>query len=319
MKALTFSLTTALALLSNAFLLPSASAYGAKGHETVGAIADELLHGTAAETHVRSLLHNGTLSDAATWADRAKGSNLDQEMRDFVHHNPKHHHYHYTDVPIQELHYTDGTKGTAPDDIVHIMKQCIQVLQGTSTAASNPHGFDDRTALLLLAHLVGDLHQPLHVGAAYVNSANRFTNPNLHPIGAEEDQGGNFLKYKSTQLHSYWDNNAVERAMTKASAHSTHDYAVAILQNNPVVPQTTGPAVDWPQKWAEEILPIAAKAHRGLKLNPPNTVHDHFGTHLQWPITKTPTAYDNKTRDTVDDEITIAGHRLAELLQTVWP
>ena len=319
MEALPFSLTTSLVILTNALLTPSAPAYGSKGHETVGAIADELLHGTTAETHVRALLHNGTLADAATWADRVKGTNLDQEMRDYVQHNPKHHQYHFTDVPIQEQQYKDGTKGTDPDDIVHIVKQCIQVLQKTSTPASNPHNFDERTALLLLAHLVGDIHQPLHVGAAYVNPANRFTNPNLHPHGAEEDQGGNFLKYKSTVLHAYWDNNAVERAMTKAGAHTPHDYAITILQNNPVVPQTSGSVLDWPQKWAEEILPVAAKAHRGLRLDSPKTVHDHFGTHLLWPIVKAPSGYDNKARDTVDDELTTAGHRLAELLHVVWP
>jgi len=31
-----------------------------------------------------------------------------------------------------------------------------------------------REALLLLVHLLGDIHQPLHVGSAYVNDKNAF-------------------------------------------------------------------------------------------------------------------------------------------------
>jgi hypothetical protein len=318
MKSLTFTFAVIIGLLANLLWTPSASAYGSKGHEAVGAIADELIRGTPAETHVRTLLQNGTLQVAATWADRAKGHNLDQEMQAYVHNNPKHHNYHFTDVPIQEPQYHDGTKGTDPDDIVHIMKQCIHVLKGDATPATNPHNFDKRTALLLLAHLVGDIHQPLHVGAAYINSSNRFTNPNIHP-SVLEDHGGNYLKYKSTVLHAYWDDNAVDRSMTKAGVQTPHEYAIVILQNNAVVSQTLGPVTDWPQKWADEILPVAATAHRGLKLAHPITVTDFFGTHQQWHITKTSSGYDNRVRDIVDDELITAGHRLAEILNTVWP
>src|SRR6266436_2509539 len=77
--------------------------YGSEGHETVGALADELIQATAAETHVRQLLTNDTLAHAATWADRLKKGPRDQEMKDYVNNNPQHHHYHFTDVPIEEV------------------------------------------------------------------------------------------------------------------------------------------------------------------------------------------------------------------------
>ncbi|HXT40414.1 MAG TPA: S1/P1 nuclease [Candidatus Angelobacter sp.] len=301
-------------------LAAAALGYGKDGHETVGAIAADLLQGTHAETKVNNLLQGMSLLDAATWADRAKGSQgpLTQEMKDFVAANHDHHNYHYTDVPIQELQYQLGRVGTSPVDIVQISTQCINVLKGNDTPATNPHGFNQRIALLLLTHFVGDIHQPLHVGAAYLNDKPRFVNPNVVTTGVHEDQGGNFLKLGGTLLHVYWDDNAVQRAMKKAGAKSTQDYADRILQNNPIVPQTPGSVETWPKQWADEILPIAVKAHKGFKIAKPATVTDLFGTHLQWKVTA-PSGYTNFARDTVDERLTTAGFRLAQLLQTIWP
>jgi len=261
-----------------------------------------------------------TLSEAATWADRAKGSQgpLTQEMQAFVTPNQEHHHYHLTDVPIQLTQYHLGDAGTSPVDIVQISTQCINVLKGNDTPATNPHGFSPRIALILLAHLVGDMHQPLHVGAAYLNNKHRFVNPITASGTVHEDHGGNFLKFGGTLLHAYWDNNPVNRAMTKAGATSSQDYANKILQNNPVVAQTSGNVETWPKQWADDMLPIAAKAHKGFKIEKPITVTDNFGTHLQWKVTP-PTGYANFARDTVDERITTGGFRLAQLLQAIWP
>ena len=57
---------------------------------------------------------------------------------------------------------------THGDDVVQILRQAIGVLQGRLDSVSNPHQFTQRQALLMVAHLVGDLHQPLHVSGAYV-------------------------------------------------------------------------------------------------------------------------------------------------------
>ena len=44
-------------------------------------------------------------------------------------------------------------------------RECIRVLRGSSTA------FTRRDALRMLAHLVGDMHQPLHAGNAFVSAS----------------------------------------------------------------------------------------------------------------------------------------------------
>src|SRR5437762_11675955 len=56
------------------FLAPcSSSAYGPRGHEIVGAIADERLANTATAAQIRGLLDGLTLEKAAVIADEIKG------------------------------------------------------------------------------------------------------------------------------------------------------------------------------------------------------------------------------------------------------
>ncbi len=168
-------------------VLPTTSfGWGNEGHQTVGAIADRLLVGSKASQELNNLLKQGeTLSNVSIWADCAKGycGPLTPEMHEFVAANPKHHNYHFTDIPFQKAHYEAGTVGSAEDDVVHIIQQAIEVLRGHQDAAHNPHGFTKRQALLLLTHLVGDIHQPLHVGTAYVNDNDEYAIPaSVYPV-----------------------------------------------------------------------------------------------------------------------------------------
>ena len=61
-----------LAVLCAAAFPTPALAYGRKGHQTVGAIADELIQGSNAEKKVKALLGTETLSHASTWPDEVK-------------------------------------------------------------------------------------------------------------------------------------------------------------------------------------------------------------------------------------------------------
>ncbi len=123
---------------------PPAWSWGSEGHQTIGAMADTLLAGTHAGQRMQELLLPGEiLSTAAIWADCAKGflychRALTPEMQTFVQTNPRHHNYHYTDVPFAVDHYVAGAVGTDQDDVVQIVSQAISVLRHT-TAAANPH------------------------------------------------------------------------------------------------------------------------------------------------------------------------------------
>jgi len=136
-------------ILTIACPLSTALGYGPEGHQTVGAIADNLIKNSPnTVAHVRALIGTDTLKKTATWADECKGTNLhDPEMIAFTTANPHtphsdgphdHFAYHYTDIPIQETHYRAGSEGAKPIDVVRMLRNCIAILEGHSNATNNP-------------------------------------------------------------------------------------------------------------------------------------------------------------------------------------
>lgn len=300
--------------------------WGAQGHEAIGAIADRLISGEHAAARVGDLLGGDSLEKYSIWADCVKGKIhcrdwFDDEMKAFAADNPSHHGYHYTDIPFQEDHYFPESVGATPNDIVHVVRQCIDVLRGKDSQESNPHGFSPRVALILLAHLVGDLHQPLHVGAAYIGPDSDFVNPNLSGSQYRETHGGNYVMITSaTNLHAYWDTNVVSRTMTKHSAKSAAGYASAMLDGDP--PDgwlTDGEIENWPQRWASECIALAADAYAPLELGPQYVARDRNGDHPAWDVDKKPANYATHAREAADAQLAKAGYRLAELLKRIWP
>lgn len=333
----------------------SAQAWGGVGHHVIGAIADIQLRGTNAEKHVQALLKekdpatgtpvsvdcrvnaaNCTLAKYAVWADCEKGPRycpkendsrtwLDAEMQAFdKKFGQDAHSFHYTDIPIQEKKYFDASAGANPNDVVHILRECIDVLKNGSKA-NNPHQFTPRQALLLLAHLVGDVHQPLHVGALYVDQHEAFVNANVSQK-ADETHGGNSVMLGSANLHHFWDSVTVDAVMKSlVPVSGTRDpatLAVALL-NSPkqLAWKTKGDVLTWPQQWADESLHLAARAYANVDLDTRESVWDPEKQkyHLQWKI-KNPQNYDKSwAKNATQDQMIIAGKRLAELLNVIWP
>jgi hypothetical protein len=202
---------TRLLVLSLLCACGDAFGWAHQGHEVSGAIADELLLDSASQK-VHQILSGMPLRVAATWADCAKDVTQSDggfiykpdpkfhatcqvfetsegiaRMEDYVSRNwdncqrqpgddPCHKAYHYTDVAIQRSDYEIGFAGTSDHDVVAAINAAIAVLQGQPAPA--PFSIkDEQEALLMLAHLLGDLHQPLHVGAVYIDGHNHPTNP----------------------------------------------------------------------------------------------------------------------------------------------
>src|SRR5437870_6465295 len=198
-------------------LATAARAYGPLGHEIVGGIADERLANTPTATKIRGLLDGLTLEKAAVIADEIKGwdrkgiddprsfhysahRNIDRQLRDFWRANPpspganpgapSHHWFHYTDVPVLPAQrYRDGHAGRSKWDIVHMIPFCIEVLQGR-VPEQNDRRITKPVALILLTHYVGDVHQPLHVGAEYFDQRGQIVDPDKDK-SALGDEGGN--------------------------------------------------------------------------------------------------------------------------------
>ena len=314
-----------------------AAAYGPDGHKTIGAIADRLLVGTRASTQVAALLGGLSLQDAAVWADCAKGVNETtlkyvknarfQEcavfetpegiaaMEDFVTRNNRqcnpapddeicHKGYHYTDIAIQHPHYDNSLVGARPSDIVAAIRAALIVLQGGTSPA--PFDFKDkREALLVLAHYVGDIHQPLHVGAVYLSAAGRRSNPDVGTYNPQTfTRGGNQLLIggdPKAKLHGAWDDVPDALKSAQADALSVAARRIAV---------TPGSLPDWPQTWASETLNDARKAFVGTRF----AAKSGKTWNITLPPNYTPTMTAIKT-----ERVESAGARLAQALQAVWP
>jgi hypothetical protein len=310
------------------FAYSTAWAFGQEGHETTGAIAAALISGTHAEKEIAKILKPGEdLAFAAHWADCAKGERycnrpLTDEMKAYAEKNKNHHQYHFADIPFQLGKYDPNAVGASPEDIVHILSQAIAVLQGKTSAAHNPHAFTKREAFFLICHLTGDIHQLLHVGAAYIDADNQFIKPTSQQQvdhgDAAKTEGGNWLMLGSHNLHGNWDTLYVQRAMTREHATSPQTFASALVGKHLATPKDSGDPTTWAEKWATESVKLAKAELENIAIDDVIEVDDHTGQHSQWDITL-PASY--PTRAVVKDEhqLWLAGARLAEIFKTIWP
>ncbi|HZV64940.1 MAG TPA: S1/P1 nuclease [Telluria sp.] len=341
--------------LAGAFLSADALAWGNDGHRAVGAIADQLLKGSNAQKQVAALLLPGeSLESVANWADCVKGTYCGPqtpEMVAYVGANPKHSEYHYTDIPFQESHYHDGAVGSAGDDVVQTLKQAIAVLQGKTDPALNPHRFTKRQALLLITHMTGDIHQPLHVGAAYVGKDGKFVVPQKHDdidtVNIFDARGGNNLllddeklaalsanlippgeakplppgvvKSPTRPFHSYWDSTVVDYAMRRIGTRTPEQFAQAVIASKPAVPANSGDPASWPYQWADDALIASKIAYADVT---PGKITPQVGrkgeTYYTWGI-EVPANYPVPSSALAKTQLIKGGYHLAALLQAIWP
>ena len=341
--------------LSGAFVSMNAMAWGYEGHRAVGSIAEKLIKGSNAEKQVAALLLPGeTLESITNWADGAKGgvgyAAPTPEQAAYTAINPKHNEYHYANVPFQLEHYHDGVVGGADVDIVQTLKQAISVLQGKTDPALNPHGFTRRQALLLVAHMTGDIHQPLHMGSAYIGANGQFVVPakksDIDAVNIFESRGGNSLlldddkleamsrplipgeskplapgaqKWPTKPFHSYWDSTVVDYAMRRTSTKTPEQFAQKVIDGKPLVAMNTGDAASWPYQWADDTLAAAKLAYAdvtpGKRDSQPNKrgeIEHKFALEMgaNYPVPSSALAR---------TQLIKGGYHLASLLQNIWP
>ena len=314
-------------------------AWGPDGHHTVGAIADGLIAGSNAATQVKTILGDITLQDASVWADCAKGvvpgGNYDYrstdrypeckvfetpafeaEMSDFVRRNDVnctrkpdeescHKQYHYADIDIAHDRYDPHFVGARADDIVAATVAAMHVLKGDPAPA--PFNFKNkREALLVLTHYVGDIHQPLHVGAVYLDFNGNLADPDKGAFDSQTDtHGGNWILVNGDprrNLHALWD--AIP-AKLKVSHVDT-----VLLDEAKAIPATGGPLYAWPKAWAGETLVAARQAFEDVRFS---SRQDHH-----WTATL-PADYSGRMNKIKEKQIVEAGARLAQVLQAIWP
>jgi hypothetical protein len=348
-------------------------AYGTKGHAMVGAIADQRLATKAILAKIADLLDGLKLEDAALLPDQIKKWDgmddlsvnpdtfhlpehplIEKELLAFWKANPRtdktklrpsHHTFHFTDVPVgKDTTYLGGKTGRNQFDIVHMIPYCAKVLQGKEPQ-NNDRKITKRMAVILLAHYLGDIHQPLHVGAQYFNSQGEPVNPDVNGQGPVfADQGGNKLQLvlqrssdhghptASYNFHTYWDDETVvtafgiirkEMRAKRAGAGgkiSEPDIARYLATQEPAQWKLQANGIDkLAIAWADEIMPIARQAHERLQFSNIKVDKKHLlasGQALEQPQQGEP-SYHDWAGNAVRDELHKAGWRLAALLEEV--
>jgi len=151
--------------------------WGPTGHRTVGNIAENHLS-KKAKKQINELLGGSSLAFVSTFGDEIKS---DKKYNKFYS-------WHFVNFPF-DTKYEDSNKNK-DGDIVSGINFCIEILKNKNASRE-----DKVFYLKFLVHLIGDLHQPLHVGRA-------------------EDKGGNDIKvkwhFKKSNLHRVWDSEMIE-------------------------------------------------------------------------------------------------------------
>jgi hypothetical protein len=315
-------------------------AWGPDGHQSVGAIAATLIAGSKAEKKVNSLLHESSLEQVSIWADCVKGISPEKEftytsagkypecapfettagiaaMAAYVRQNQSncnpafdqescHKQYHYADIAIEHDHYKTGYVGTSDHDIVHAIGSAILVLQGKPQA--KPFQFkDQREALMLLTHYVGDLHQPLHVGSIFLNADGKMVNPDDGQYDRGSNTvGGNALQCPCGNLHALWDDVPAQfkkGRMNQMLSTKAKDVA-----------KTKGTLNAWPALWADEAIMNARIVFKDtyFSKSSPNQRGNNWSVAL-------PLEYEKTMYKVKEEALVNAGAHLAQLLQAIWP
>ena len=170
-------------LAMSALAAAPAAAWGPVGHRITAQIAQDNVSGQT-RARIAQILGHEALPEAATWPDEQR-SNPDAFWQTTSY--P----WHFVTIPV----------GQAPEHLEHPSEGDAETALESFTAvlrdpAASPE--DKARALRFVVHIVGDLHQPLHVGKP-------------------GDRGGNDVKVKwfddpvVQNLHWVWDEGMIRR------------------------------------------------------------------------------------------------------------
>ena len=154
----------------------SAWAWGATGHRVTGYIADKHL---AKKTRLamERILGQQSLAMASTWMDDVKSDSLYDLYEDWQW------------VTIEDNETYDQTTKNPKGDLIYALERIIAELKSKKLSPK-----EEAERLKMLIHLIGDIHQPLHVGRA--------------------DKGGNDIKLTwfggNSNLHRVWDSDMID-------------------------------------------------------------------------------------------------------------
>jgi hypothetical protein len=275
-----------------------ALAYSDDGHMYVAKIAYDRLSAPKQKKldDLVKLIKNGKAPynavSAACWPDDVKKQPGFEATGD----------WHFINLPLN---------GGAPPTKANILDGIKKNIADYKAAAAAPNSSANRLkrarAIVFLIHLVGDIHQPLHcsepggsLGGNGITVANDRFQGNLHHFW-DGAYGASFDKAKGQSVVA-----ANGARPTTAQAKAFADRTAAIMTGHTPGPLWNSNGQDY-QAWANQTFAIAKKTAYG-----PLAVHGPPYA----PVTLSET-YVNTARNITDQRVTLAGYRLAKLLDSL--
>jgi hypothetical protein len=158
-------------------ILTQSFGWGATGHRVTGYIANQYLNAKA-KKRLAAILGQESLAMASTWMDEIRSDSTYNYTTD----------WHWTTVPDGKR-YEDVEQN--PDGKIVLMIEKFSKELGTGKLTPK----QEVEYLRMLIHLIGDIHQPLHVGKP-------------------GDKGGNDIKLTwfggNSNLHRVWDSDMID-------------------------------------------------------------------------------------------------------------
>ncbi|HEY3405356.1 MAG TPA: S1/P1 nuclease [Ohtaekwangia sp.] len=155
----------------------SVFAWGATGHRATGQVAEKYLSKNA-KKELDRILNGQSLAMASTWMDEIRSDSTYDYTAD----------WHW--VTIQNGETYDQSTKNPKGDVIQTLERIIAELKSKKLNAKQEAEY-----VKMLIHLIGDLHQPLHVGGG-------------------NDRGGNDVKVMwfrvDSNLHRIWDSDMID-------------------------------------------------------------------------------------------------------------
>ena len=293
-----------------------ALAWGVLGHEAMARVAQGWLSNDVA-ARVTAILGTNDLASVALWADHLRDAQRnrgplrsDPQAREFNRRFPHNDNWHYVNLPLGTIRYERTSRFISTNDIVHALNRCVAVLERRSAEMSQ------QDALRWLVHLVGDIHQPLHVGCGFYrfkadgDGAVELVREADEADGKPHDRGGNLLRFAERQnLHSYWDVTIVDVVNASFAAEPLEVILrKAVKANNW---RSEGSVERWPEQWAADAVVAARGAYENIEFR--SSQFDAAGVMTNISV-KLPADYQSKQEIRARDQLSKSAFRLAEIL-----
>lgn len=194
-------------------MMQTAFCWGLTGHRVVGKIAQAHL-GKKARKEIKALIGHESLAWWSNWSDFIKSDSTNKAK------DP----WHYVDLPghMQKDSFIAALKLLPGKNLYTQIGDMQRQLRDRSLPLEQR-----QQALYWMIHLMGDLHQPLHVGR-------------------DEDQGGNkIIVYwfgQKTNLHSLWDSKLIESQVFSFTEYASE---LDVLGRDAQEKLTAGSLEDW--------------------------------------------------------------------------